>query len=114
MKRSRYKIETPVTAALKKMRRAAGLSIVRTAKVLDVKSALVNHYENGRKEQIPESYIRRFVMGLGFTMDDWDECLKGKTSVYDLRQECRESISKLDREKLKTIHTILLSFVGSK
>ncbi len=114
MKRSRYKIVTPVCMALKNMRNARGLSIVKTARLLGLKDAVVNHYENGRRDQIPESYISQFVAGLGFTMDDWEDFLKGRTSVYDLRQECRDFINKLDREKLKAIHTMLLSFAGHK
>jgi hypothetical protein len=113
MKRSRYKIVTPVNIALKNMRNAKGLSIVKTAKLLGFKTALVNHYENGRKDHIPEPYITTFVNGLGFTMEDWEDFLKGRTSVHDLRQECRDFINKLERDKLKAIHTMLLSFVGS-
>lgn len=114
MKRSRYKIQTPVSLALKNMRNARGLSLIKTSRLLNVKEALVNHYENGRKDQIPKNYIEQFVVTLGFTMEDWDDFLQGRTSVYDLRQECRGFISKLDREKLKAIHTMLLSFVGSQ
>lgn len=114
MKRSRYKIETSVTMALKNMRNAKGLSIVQTARLLSVKEAKVNHYENGRIEIVPDEYIEKFVITLGFTMDDWEDFLKGRTSVYDLRQECRDFINKLDRDKLKAIHIMLLSFVGTK
>jgi transcriptional regulator with XRE-family HTH domain len=114
MKRSRYKIQTPVSLALKNMRNARGLSLIKTARLLNVKEALVNHYENGRKDQIPESYIAHFVIGLGFNLEDWEDFLKGRTSVYDLRQECRDFISKLDREKLRAIHTMLLSFSNLK
>ena len=114
MKRSRYKIQTPVSLALKNMRNARGLSLIKTARLLNVKEALINHYENGRKDSIPEDYVIKFVSGLGFTMDDWEDFLQGRTSVYDLRQECRDFITKLDREKLKAIHSMLLSFSGSK
>jgi transcriptional regulator with XRE-family HTH domain len=114
MKRSRYKIETPVTSALKNMRNARGLSLVKTARLLNMKEAKVNHYENGRIESVPDDYVEKFVTKLGFTMQDWEDFLNGRTSVYDLRQECREFISKLDRDKLKAIHTMLLSFVGSR
>ena len=113
MKRSRFKIETPMTMALKNMRNAKGLSLVKTSQMLGVKEALVNHYENGRTTHIPQEYIVHFVAKMGFTMDDWEDFIRGRTSVYDLRQECRDFISKLDREKLKAIHTMLLSFVGA-
>lgn len=114
MKRSRYKIETPITLALKNMRNARGLSLVKASRLLGVKEALVNHYENGRTDSIPQRYIESFVTKMGFTMQDWDDFVKGRTSVYDLRQECRDLISKLEREKLKAIHTMLVSFVGQQ
>jgi transcriptional regulator with XRE-family HTH domain len=100
--------------ALKKMRNARGLSLVKTAKLLGLKEALVNHYENGRKEKIPTNYIHHFVMTLGFTMDDWEDFLRHRTSIFDVRQECQNFINKLDREKLNAVHIMLLSFAGTR
>jgi hypothetical protein len=51
---------------------------------------------------------------MGFNKEDWEDFLQGRTSVYDLRQECRDFITKLDREKLRAIHSMLLSFSSSK
>jgi transcriptional regulator with XRE-family HTH domain len=113
MKRSRYKIETPITLALKNMRNARGVSLIKASRLLGVKEAVINHYENGRKSDIPQEYIQLFVKRMGFTMDDWEDFLQGRTSIYDLKEECRDFLSKLDRDKLKAIHTMLLSFVGT-
>ena len=38
MKRSRFKIETPVTLALKNMRNAKGLSLIKTSQMLKMQS----------------------------------------------------------------------------
>ena len=46
-------------------------------------------------------------------MEDWDDFLQGRTSVYDLKEECRDFLGKLDKDKLKAIHTMLLSFVDT-
>ncbi|PIP91223.1 MAG: hypothetical protein COW01_06110 [Bdellovibrionales bacterium CG12_big_fil_rev_8_21_14_0_65_38_15] len=114
MRRSGYKIETPIAKALKNMRNAKSLSLVKTSRLLGVSESVINHHENGRTDHVPEDYIEHFVKTMGFSKEDWDDFLKGRTSVYDLRKECRELISKLDRDKLKAIHTMLLSFVGNK
>lgn len=113
-RRSGYKIETPLTRALKNMRNAKGLSLIKTSRLLEVPESVINHHENGRTDHVSMEYIKHFVAKMGFTMEDWDDFLKGRTSVYDLRQECRDLISKLDREKLKAIHVMLVSFVGGK
>lgn len=111
MRRSSYKVETPLTRALKNMRNARGLSLIKTSHLLGVSESVVNHHENGRTDHVPQEYIELFVSKMGFSMEDFEDFLKGRTSVYDLREECKELISKLDREKLKAIHAMLLSFV---
>lgn len=113
-RRSGYKIETPITKALKNMRNAKGLSLIKTSRLLGVAESTVNHHENGRTNYVPEEYITHFVQVMGFSMEDWDDFLKGRTSVYDLRLECRNLINKLEREKLKAIHVMLVSFIGGK
>ena len=113
-RRSGYKIETPITKALKNMRNAKGLSLIKTSRLLGVAESVVNHHENGRTDHVPENYINHFVQMMGFSPEDWEDFLKGRTSVYDLRQDCRYLIDKLERDKLKAIHVMLVSFVGGK
>ena len=113
-RRSGYKIETPITKALKNMRNAKGLSLIKTSRLLGVAESTVNHHENGRTDYVPQDYIKNYLQNLGFTMEDWEDFLRGRTSVYDLRQECRDLINKLEREKLKAIHVMLVSFIGEK
>ncbi|MBG59271.1 MAG: hypothetical protein CMJ16_02315 [Peredibacter sp.] len=111
MKRSRYKIMGPANYALKNMRNARGVSIRKLAKMMGVKEAKVNHYENGRVEKVSEEYLQRFLEALNYSDEDWTDFLNGKTTIFDLEQRCCEMIKSLEKKKLKAVHAMLEGFV---
>ena len=111
MKRSRYKIMGPANYALKNMRNARGVSIRKLAKMMGVKEAKVNHYENGRVDEIPSDYIPLFLKTLNYSSEDWNDFLEGKTTIFDLERACIKMLKGLEKEKLRTIYSVLEGFV---
>lgn len=109
-KRTKLKIETQESRALKRMRMARGLSLKKAARKMKIHDTVINHYENGRAN-VTEGYIKKFLNGMDYTQEDWIDFLQGKTTIFDLREECVVLIKKLDGDKLKAIHTMLANFV---
>jgi transcriptional regulator with XRE-family HTH domain len=110
-KRSKQKIESKESIALKKMRLAQGLSLKRAAKKSGIHDTLINHFENGWST-VTEAYIQKFIHGMGYGQKDWDDFLQGRVTTFDLRDECSSIIQKMDGEKLKGIHAMLVSFAS--
>jgi len=108
-KRSKFKLETQESRTLKKMRLALGLSLIRAGRKSGINPTEINHFENGWLT-VTESYIQRFIKGLGYTQKDWEEFYLGRTTVFDLRDECISIIKKMDNDKLRGIHGMLVSF----
>ena len=108
-KRSRYQIHSKESGALKKMRLASGLSLRSAYKRCGIHDTIINHAENGRANITPE-YIERFITGMGFSMQDWSDTMDGKSTLSDLRFECKNIVEKIDSEKLKAVHLLLSNF----
>ena len=112
MKRHYYKIETPVTIALKRMRESTGKSLMELSRITGISASVIGHTENGRKEIISSEYIEKITKGLGYSEMDWQDFLQGKTTIFDLKKDCISKIENLNKEKLKSIHSFLESFAS--
>lgn len=112
MKRHYRKIETPVTQALKRMRESTGVSLVKLSQKTGISSSVIGHTENGRKDHISNEYIQKITIALGYSDDDQNDFLEGKTTSFDLRKSCISKLEKLNKDKLKSIHSFLESFTS--
>ncbi len=106
LKRSRYKIETKESKALKRMRQAAGLSLVKAEKQTGIHSTILNHAENGRRN-LDVNFIEKYVTALGFTMEEWEEFLNKDKTVYDIKEECIELVKQMNKKQLKMMKVFL-------
>ena len=111
-KRSRLKIESKESKALKKLRLFLGLSQREMARRLNVNPTLVNHTENGRAYISPD-YITHFLNSLSISKNDWNELLNGKDKNLSKRDECKKIIDELSIEKLDVVCNFLVSFRDS-
>ena len=64
-KRKGYKIVTPESDTLKRMRNASGLSQAKASERIGVSKTAVNHYEGGW-DDIPARYIDLFIEKMGY------------------------------------------------
>ena len=87
MKRHYYKIETPVTTALKRMRESTGKSLMELSRITGISASVIGHTENGRKESISSEYIEKITKGLGYSEMDWQDFLQGKTTIFDIKKD---------------------------
>ena len=108
-KRSRQKIITKESEALKRMRLALGLSLIKASRKTGIHDSQINHAENGWAQITPE-YIEKFVSRMGFTMKDWEAFLCGGVTKFDLRFECVNIVKNMDGDKLKAVHGLLKNF----
>jgi transcriptional regulator with XRE-family HTH domain len=78
-RRSSIKIETKESRALKRMRKATGLSIIAAAKAsgLNVNVSKINHCESGRANPDPQ-FIEDFLKAFNFTKKDWEIFWEGE------------------------------------
>jgi len=111
-KRSRLKIESKESKALKKLRLFSGLSQREMARRHGVNPTLVNHTENGRAYISPD-YITHFLNSLRISKNEWNELLKGKDKNLSKRDECKKIIDELSIEKLDVAHSFLVYFIKS-
>ena len=105
-KKSRLKLESKESKALKKLRLYSGLSQRELARLMGVNSTLVNHTENGRA-YINSSYVSHFLKSLGISQVDWSELLKGKDKNLSKRNECKKIIDEMSFEKLDVVFNFL-------
>ena len=108
-KRSRFKIESKESRALKKLRLFSGLSQREMARRLGVNPTLVNHTENGRAYISPD-YITHFLNSLSISKNDWNELLNGKDKNLSKRDECKKIIDEISFDKIDIIYNILVNF----
>lgn len=109
-RRSDHKIMSKEAAVLKYLRESRKLSVRNAAKVVGLSDTKINHAENGRCDLHP-TLILKILNGYGYTYEGFMELVKGnKLMPSNLYAECVEILKRLDKEKLKTIKTILESF----
>jgi transcriptional regulator with XRE-family HTH domain len=109
-RRSDLKVMTKEAAVLKHLRESHKLSIRNAAKVVGLSDTKINHAENGRCDLKPQ-LILKLLNGYGYSYEEFIELVKGNREMpSNYYGECLEILKRLDREKLKTIKTILESF----
>ncbi len=103
---------TEESILLKHLRESRHLSIRRAAKLIGTSSSTVNHTENGRRD-LTTGIIMQFVEAYGYSLEDFQEMLKGNLIVPEhLQSECIEIIKRLDNSKLRTVKSFLETFLG--
>ena len=111
MRRQYYKVENETTRALKRIRNSKGVSLRRLGKMMEISESCINDRENGRVDDISYEYIEKLVVTLGYTMNDWSDFLNGNVTTFDLKNQCITILESLDRDKLKSIHSLLENFI---
>lgn len=105
-RRSSIKIETKESQALKRMRKATGLSIIAAAKASGLNVSKINHCESGRAKPDPQ-FIEDFLKAFNFTKKDWDMFLNGEKTVYEKRDECIDMVAELALDKIELVWGLL-------
>ncbi len=111
-KRSQIKRITRETIVLRHLRRARRISMRKAGALIGISSSAISHYEQGRMN-LPTGRIPDLLGLYGYTQAEFDEWVMGKSlPVYDLRDECEQMISRIEKPKLKALLAVLLSFLG--
>ena len=105
-KRSRLKVTSLESNALKRMRLLRSLSLRNAAKVIGVSPTLINHTENGRAP-ITEQYLLKFLTGLNFSRKDWDFFLSGDQKSEDYREKCMAILRYAQPSKLEVMYRVI-------
>ncbi len=108
-KRSRYQIKTKESETLKQIRIESGLSLREAARKCSIHNTVINHAENGRST-ITREYIEKFLEGIKFSVQDFDDIVDEEFNVFELRSECKNIVSKMDGKKLRAVHGLLINF----
>ena len=110
-KRHYRKKETEVTKALKRMRESKSRSLKWLERETGISASEIGHKENGRVDEISEKYINTITLALGYKADDWYDFFNGGETQFDLKEDCMKLISELDKNKLKSLKTMLEGFL---
>ncbi len=110
MRRSDYKIMTKEAVVLKYLRETRKLSVRNAAKVVGLSDTKINHAENGRCDLNP-SLILKVLNGYEYSYEEFMSLVLGKKEMpSEIFNECVEILKRLNKEKLRTVKTILESF----
>lgn len=107
-KRNQIIKESAESLALKRLREASGQGIRRVAELMDLSHTRVHQMESGR-EDITEEYIEKFLDTVQVSRGDWNKEIGIRECNGDLREKCFDLVCSIKKEKLKTLHNILLS-----
>jgi len=112
LRRSQIKRITREAQVLRFMRRSRKISMNAAGASLGVCSATISHIEQGRMN-VPTSRIPILLSLYHYTSTEFDEYVMGKAlPVLDLRDECVQMVQKIEMNKLKALHAVLLSLVA--
>jgi len=110
-KRSQIKRITREALVLRWMRRSRHISMRKAGLLIGVTSSAISHYEQGRMD-LPKARVPELLQGYGYTPAEYEEFVMGKgLPVLSLRDDCEQIIARVNGEKLKTLHAVLLSFL---
>lgn len=111
-RRSQIKRITREAQVLRFMRRSRRISMNKAGAAVGVGSSAISHIEQGRMD-LPKSRIPILLSLYSYTPAEFDEYVLGKAlPVLDLRDECVQMVAKLEMNKLKALHAVLLSLVA--
>lgn len=94
--------------ALMEMRKKANLSIRKLADEMNISFSRVHQMESG-KDDVNESYLKRFLEATGFSLEDWQHETGGRDLLSELRSKCHEALDQIDKSKLQLIYSLLTS-----
>ena len=97
--------------ALRQLRQMSGYSQYEAGEVCGYNRTTIGHIENGRIG-LPEKRIRHIVGCLGFKFEDFQKVLNEDQHHYELIDYCNSIMKNLDTQKLKAVHSFLLSFAS--
>ena len=111
-KRSQEKRITVQCKTLRFMRGARKISQKEAARRCSVSEQAIGHYENGRMDISPMR-LEQFLRVYGFTRFEYEEYVNGKPiPVLSVREDCVNILGRIDENKLRAVHAVLVSFVS--
>lgn len=109
-RRSDLKIMTKEAGVLKFLRESKKLSLRKAALIVGLSEAKLNHCENGRCDLNP-TLILKILNGYEFKYEDFMKLVTGERPMpANDFADCIEILKRLDKEKIRTVKTILESF----
>lgn len=111
LKRSQEKRITREAQVLRYLRLSKSISTNKAAALVTISSSAIAHIEQGRMG-VSIARSRTLVEAYGYTWAEFMEFVDGKTLPINYLDECVRLLAEIDKEKLQTIHQVLLSFGG--
>lgn len=109
-RRSDDKVITKEAGVLKYLRETRKLSLRKVGLILGKSGTWVSHVEHGRIDLDPKKTLSLLNI-YGYKYDYFLDLISGnRTMPSNTYAECIEILKRLDKEKLKTVKTILESF----
>lgn len=97
---------------LRYMRLSRGMSQREVAKKCHLSVAAIGHFEHGRVD-LSTTRVEQLLTLYCYTKQEFKEYQSGKpVPVTNVKDECILLLEKIDEEKLRTIHAVLVGFVG--
>ena len=111
-RRSDTKILTKEGRLLAYLRESRNLSMRKTADMIKVSCSMISHAENGRMD-VSHTLILKLLNVYGYSYEEFKGMLDGDFKIPEhTRSECIEIIKRLDEQKLKTVKSFLMTFLG--
>jgi transcriptional regulator with XRE-family HTH domain len=112
LKRSCIKRITRETVVLRWMRKSRQISMKRAGEEIGITSSTVSHIEQGRMA-LPKDRVPQLLALYGYAPAEYEEYVMGKPlPVLNVRDECEQIIARIESQKLKALHAVLLSFLS--
>jgi transcriptional regulator with XRE-family HTH domain len=110
--RSYVKRITRELVVLRWMRRSRRISMRRAGLEIGVSSSTISHIEQGRMG-LPINRIPQLLGLYGYTPSEYEQFVMGNSlPVLNIRDECEQMIARIESQKLKALHAVLLSFLS--
>ena len=102
--------QSPEHKILRHMRSAADLTMRKAATLVGISHAAISQFENGHMA-LPRHRIEQMVKAYGYTMEEYLKLLGSKEVAVNFKDECMDLIRKMDAEKVKAVHRLLMYMV---
>lgn len=110
VKRSQEKRVTRQATVLRYMRMSRRISMREAGRRNGCSDSAISHYEQGRMELAPER-VQQLVECYRYSMQEFEEFVGGKPlPVLSIKDECFSLIDRLDENKLRAVHAMLVGF----
>lgn len=108
-KRNKITIITPESEALKRLRYKSDLSLRELSERMSYSFSRIYQIESG-KENISETYIKKFLSTLEISWDEWNLEIQGHDEFHELRQKCKKLVDEIELKKLELLSRLLENF----